>query len=79
MTAFLGGSALGHDSAFGYGTGAWGRRAWAVAAMFTGGLTGALLVRAGLTVNWLLLPAAAVVGAVAVSYLRQPALRRGTC
>ncbi|KJY27922.1 hypothetical protein VR44_26450 [Streptomyces katrae] len=74
MTALLGGSALGHDTAFGYGTGAWGRRAWAVAAMFTGGLTGGLLVRAGCPVNWLLLPAALVVLAVALVYLRQPAL-----
>ncbi|MFF2195972.1 YoaK family protein [Streptomyces sp. NPDC058157] len=74
MTALLGGSALGHDTAFGYGTGAWGRRAWAVAAMFTGGLTGGLLVRAGCPVNGLLLPAAAVVLAVALVYLRQPAL-----
>ncbi|MFF4369580.1 YoaK family protein [Streptomyces sp. NPDC001594] len=75
MTALLGGSALGHDSAFGYGTGAWGRRAWAVSAMFTGGLTGGLLVRAGCPVNWLLLPAAALVLAVAAAYVRQPALR----
>ncbi|MFJ3877605.1 YoaK family protein [Streptomyces sp. NPDC090077] len=79
MTAFLGGSALGRDSAFGYGTGAWGRRAWAVSAMFAGGLTGALLVRAGWTVNWLLLPASAVVCGVAVTYLRQPVLRPGSC
>ncbi|EFL13652.1 predicted protein [Streptomyces sp. C] len=79
MTALLGGSALGHDSAFGYGTGAWGRRAWAVAAMFAGGLTGALLVRAGWTVNWLLLPASAVVCAVGLAYVRQPELRPGTC
>ncbi|MFJ8163768.1 YoaK family protein [Streptomyces sp. NPDC096136] len=74
MTALLGGSALGRDSAFGYGTGAWGRRARAVASMFAGGLTGALLVRAGCPVNWLLLPAAAVVLGVALTYVRQPAL-----
>ncbi|MFH7599504.1 YoaK family protein [Streptomyces racemochromogenes] len=76
VTALLGGSPLGHDSAFGYGTGMWGRRALAVAAMFTGGLTGGLLVRAGWPVNRMLLPAAAVVAAVAVAYGRQPALRR---
>ncbi|MET9603489.1 YoaK family protein [Streptomyces sp. NPDC006512] len=77
MAAFLGGSALGHDMALGYGTGSWGRRAWAVTAMFTGGLTGALLLRAGWTVNWLLLPAAAVVFAVALVYLARPSLHTG--
>ncbi|MCX5197299.1 DUF1275 domain-containing protein [Streptomyces sp. NBC_00249] len=78
MTAFLGGSALGHDSAFGYGTGGgWGRRAWAVSAMFVGGCTGALLVRAGLTVNWLLLPAAVLVLTVALTHRKGPALRSG--
>ncbi|MEU8774954.1 YoaK family protein [Streptomyces sp. NPDC048606] len=74
MTAFLGGSALGRDSAFGYGTGAWGRRARSIAAMFTGGLTGGLLIRAGRTVNRLLLAAVLVLG-VALTHRRGPALR----
>ncbi|MFD9410215.1 YoaK family protein [Streptomyces sp. NPDC059989] len=74
MTAFIGSSALGRDSAFGYGTGAWARRAVAVVAMFTGGLTGALLVRAGWTVGELLLPAAAVVPAVALAHRTLPRL-----
>ncbi|MFE3556067.1 YoaK family protein [Streptomyces sp. NPDC059193] len=77
MTALIGSSALGHDSAFGYGTGAWLRRALAVLAMFTGGLTGALLVRAGWTVGGLLLPAAAVVAAVAVVHRLLPRAHTG--
>ncbi|MEU3726770.1 YoaK family protein [Streptomyces sp. NPDC031705] len=78
MTAFLGGSPLGHDSAFGYGTGVWGRRAWAIGAMFTGGVTGGLLVRAGCAVNWLLLPAAVVVLGVSLAGRRQQPLHAGT-
>ncbi|MFE5536432.1 YoaK family protein [Streptomyces sp. NPDC056492] len=74
MTSFLGGSALGQDSAFGYGTGAWARRAAAVLAMFAGGMAGALLVRAGLPVNWLLVVPGGVVLAVALAYLPQPLL-----
>ncbi|MFG2617683.1 YoaK family protein [Streptomyces sp. NPDC048507] len=68
MTGLVAGSVLGRDSAFGYGSGAagWARRALAVLAMFTGGLAGALLVRAGWTVGELLLPAAVVVAAVTV-------------
>ncbi|MDA5282878.1 YoaK family protein [Streptomyces sp. Isolate_45] len=77
MTSLLAGSALGHDMALGYGTGSWARRAWAVAAMFTGGLTGALLLRAGCTVNWLLLPAAVVVFVVASVHLARPSLLTG--
>ncbi|MFF4318766.1 YoaK family protein [Streptomyces sp. NPDC001568] len=77
MTALLGGSALGHDAALGYGTGSWARRAWAVASMFAGGLTGALLLRSGCTVNWLLLPAGVVVIAVALLYLAKPSLHTG--
>ncbi|MGW5847612.1 DUF1275 family protein [Streptomyces sp. NPDC055254] len=72
MTALLGGSVLGQDSSFGYGTGAWVRRAGAVPAMFAGGLIGALLVRAGWSVGALLLPAAAVVLGVAVLYRAVP-------
>ncbi|MFC9294653.1 YoaK family protein [Streptomyces sp. NPDC057011] len=74
MTALIGSSALGRDSAFGYGTGAWERRAMAVLAMFVGGLTGALLIRAGWTVGELLLPAAAVVLAVALAHRTMPRL-----
>lgn len=77
MTALIGSSALGHDSAFGYGRRAWPRRALAVLAMFTGGLTGALLVRAGWTVGELLLPAVAVVAAVALGYRTLPRLHTG--
>ncbi|MGP3684202.1 YoaK family protein [Streptomyces sp. IBSNAI002] len=77
MTALIGSSALGHDNAFGYGTGAWLRRALAVLAMFTGGLTGALLVRAGWTVGEVLLPAAAVVVAVAVVHRTLPRAHTG--
>lgn len=74
MTSLIGSSALGHDSAFGYGTGAWRRRAMAVLSMFVGGLTGALLIRAGWTVGELLLPAAAVVPAVALVHRTLPPL-----
>ncbi|MFD3540455.1 YoaK family protein [Streptomyces sp. NPDC058662] len=72
VTALLGGSVLGQDSALGYGTGAWVRRALAVLAMFAGGLVGALLVRADWPVGALLLPAAAVVLGVALLYRAQP-------
>ncbi|MEU9236245.1 YoaK family protein [Streptomyces subrutilus] len=72
MTALIGSSALGHDNAFGYGTGAWRRRALAVLAMFTGGVAGALLIRAGWTVGQLLLPAAAVVVAVTAVHRALP-------
>ncbi|MGW0748500.1 YoaK family protein [Streptomyces sp. NPDC002587] len=76
FTALIGSSALGRDSAFGYGTGAWARRAGAVLAMFAGGLTGALLVGSGWTVGALLLPAAAVVLAVGLSHRVLP-MERG--
>ncbi|MFE9630961.1 YoaK family protein [Streptomyces sp. NPDC006463] len=74
LTALIGSSALGRDSAFGYGTGAWVRRAGAVLAMFVGGLTGALLIGAGWKVGALLVPAAALVLAVGLSHrvLPQP-------
>ncbi|MER7462276.1 YoaK family protein [Streptomyces sp. NPDC097981] len=74
MAFVLGGSALGRDSAFGYGTAAWVRRAAAILAMFTGGLAGALLVGAGWPVNWLLVPAAGMVLATGLAYLPQPGL-----
>ncbi|MCJ1676044.1 DUF1275 domain-containing protein [Streptomyces sp. APSN-46.1] len=78
MTSFLGGSMLGQDSAFGYGTAAWRLRALAVLAMFTGGLAGALLVRAGWTVNWLLtVPAAVVLAVAGATYVSQPPLHTG--
>ncbi|MFE6843657.1 YoaK family protein [Streptomyces sp. NPDC057686] len=76
MTFLLAGSALGRDGALGYGTAAWVPRAVAVTAMFTGGLAGALLVRADWPVNWLLLPPATAVLAVALAYLPQPPLHR---
>ncbi|MFD5507631.1 hypothetical protein ACFWIB_07615 [Streptomyces sp. NPDC127051] len=45
-----------------------------VLAMFAGGLAGALLVRAGRQVTWLLVPPGAVVLAEVVAYLPQPRL-----
>ncbi|MBT2544138.1 DUF1275 domain-containing protein [Streptomyces sp. ISL-44] len=77
LTSLIGSSALGRDSAFGYGTGAWARRAAAVLSMFAGGLTGALLIRAGWTVGELLLPAAAVVPAVALAKRALPLRHTG--
>ncbi|MEU9375090.1 YoaK family protein [Streptomyces sp. NPDC048255] len=74
MTALVGGSALGRDAAFGYGTSGWVRRGLAVLAMFAGGLAGALLVRAGWTVGELLLPAAVVVSSAALAHRRLPRL-----
>ncbi|MFE9559694.1 hypothetical protein ACFYM0_01095 [Streptomyces sp. NPDC006487] len=53
------------------------RRAWSVGAMFAGGLAGALLVRTGWSVGWLLLPAAVLVVAVALAYLTQPLMHPG--
>ncbi|MCP3754254.1 YoaK family protein [Streptomyces sp. TBY4] len=79
LTAFLGGSVVGRDPAFGYGTAGWRwvRRAGSVGAMFAGGLAGALLVRTGWSVGWLLLPAAVLVLAVALVYLTQPLMHPG--
>ncbi|MFJ3923162.1 YoaK family protein [Streptomyces sp. NPDC090022] len=73
LTALLG-SSLGHDATFGHGAAAWGPRAAALLAMFAGGLTGALLVGAGWTVNWLLVPPLALVLLVAAVRLAYPAL-----
>ncbi|MFZ3468640.1 YoaK family protein [Streptomyces sp. 4.24] len=78
MTAFLGGSAIGRDRAFGYGTAAWRRPVLSVASMFAGGLAGALLVRTGWDVGWLLLPAGVLVLAVALVHLSQPTLHTGS-
>ncbi|MEU4354056.1 hypothetical protein [Streptomyces virginiae] len=55
MTAFLGGSAMGRDAVYGYGTAGWKLRGLSVLAMFTGGALGALLIRAGCAVGRLLL------------------------
>ncbi|WP_329388542.1 DUF1275 domain-containing protein [Streptomyces sp. NBC_01351] len=77
MTAFFGGSAMGQGSAFGYGTVAWELRGMSVLAMFAGGFAGALLVRAGWTVGWLLLPIAALVLVSAAAELGQPRLQSG--
>lgn len=74
MTGLMGGSVLGRDAAFGYGTTAWVRRGLAVLAMFAGGLAGAALVRAGWTVGELLLPAAVVATAVALLHRAMPRL-----
>ncbi|MGW6706465.1 YoaK family protein [Streptomyces sp. NPDC054956] len=77
LTSFLGGSTMGRDRAFGYGTAARVRRAGSVGAMFAGGLAGALLVRTGWSVGWLLLPAAVLVLAVALVYLTHPLMHPG--
>ncbi|WP_158717771.1 YoaK family protein [Streptomyces sp. NRRL F-2664] len=77
MTAFLGGSAMGRDAVYGYGTAGWQLRGLSVLAMFTGGALGALLIRAGCAVGWLLLPAAVAVLVVGLAYRGQPALRTG--
>lgn len=77
MTGLMGGSVLGQDAAFGYGTSAWVRRGLAVLAMFAGGLAGAALVRAGWTVGELLLPAAVVATAVALLHRAMPRLHTG--
>lgn len=66
MTAFLGGSTLGPGDAA-YGSATWVRRGLSIVAMFLGGLCGALLVGAGWTVGWLLLPPAVIVVAVGLA------------
>ncbi|MEJ8645564.1 YoaK family protein [Streptomyces sp. MS1.HAVA.3] len=78
MTAFLSGSTLGQGSALEYGSPSWVRRGLAVPAMFLGGMSGALLVGAGWTVNWLLLPASVLVLTVGLTaYLEHPRLHTG--
>ncbi|MFD6969459.1 YoaK family protein [Streptomyces sp. NPDC059949] len=79
MTAFLSGSTLGQGSSLEYGSPSWVRRGLAVPAMFLGGMGGALLlVGAGWTVNWLLLPASGLVLAVGLTaYLEHPRLHTG--
>lgn len=74
MTAFLGASAMGRENTYGFGTAGWRLRGLSVLAMFAGGFLGALLLRAGWTVGWLLLPAAATVLVVGLLYLSQPVL-----
>ncbi|MFJ9936477.1 YoaK family protein [Streptomyces virginiae] len=77
MTAFLGGSSMGRDAVYGFGTGGWRLRGLSVLAMFGGGLFGALLIRAGCAVGWLLLPAGAAVLVVGLAYRGQPRLHTG--
>ncbi|MFE2235571.1 YoaK family protein [Streptomyces sp. NPDC059442] len=72
MTALLSGSALGHDPALGYGSGAVRRRSASVLAMFVGGLIGAYLVRLGWSVTAVLLPVAAVVLVLAAVHSLTP-------
>ncbi|MEV7441656.1 YoaK family protein [Streptomyces sp. NPDC091204] len=78
MTAFLGGSAMGRDAVYGYGTAGWKLRGLSVLAMFTGGVLGALPIRAGCTVGWLLLPTAAAVLVIGLAYRGQPQLHTGS-
>ncbi|MFE0581707.1 YoaK family protein [Streptomyces sp. NPDC058874] len=78
MTAFLGGSAMGHQAVYAYGSAGWKLRGLSVLAIFTGGVFGALLLlRAGWTVGWLLLVPAATVMVVALAYRKQPQPRTG--
>ncbi|MFB7179875.1 YoaK family protein [Streptomyces sp. NPDC056257] len=77
MTAFLGGSAMGRDAVYGYGTAGWKLRGLSVLAMFTGGVLGALVIRAGCTVGWILLPTAAAVLVIGLAYRGQPQLHTG--
>ncbi|MDX6759371.1 MULTISPECIES: YoaK family protein [Streptomyces] len=78
MTAFLGGSAMGRDAVYGYGSAGWKLRGLSIVAMFAGGFVGALLIRAGWTVGWLLVPAAATVLVVGLVYRGQPPLHTGS-
>ncbi|MEV7415888.1 YoaK family protein [Streptomyces sp. NPDC089919] len=74
MTAFLGGSLLGHDPSFGHTTAASLRRAASVAAMFAGGAAGAAFVRLHWPLHLLLLAAAALALLVALATSRRPLL-----
>lgn len=74
MTAFVGASAMGRENTYGFGTPGWKLRGLSVLAMFAGGFLGALLLRAGWTVGWLLLPAAVTVLVVGLLYRGQPGL-----
>ncbi|MFG2295878.1 YoaK family protein [Streptomyces sp. NPDC048603] len=74
MTAFVGGSPLGHDPAFGHVRGATARRAGSVVAMFAGGLAGAAYLRLGWPLQALLLTAAALVLLAALVRVPQPRL-----
>ncbi|MFF3322430.1 YoaK family protein [Streptomyces sp. NPDC002889] len=72
MTVMLSGSPLGHDVAFGYGSGATRRRVASVLAMFAGGLVGACLVQLEWPVPATLFLVAAVVLILAALYVSQP-------
>ncbi|MFF5449365.1 YoaK family protein [Streptomyces sp. NPDC012888] len=74
MTAFLGGSLLGHDAAFGHGPGATARRSASVLTMFAGGLAGAAWLHGGRPPAALLLCSAGVVLLVATASVRLPRL-----
>ncbi|MEV7612741.1 YoaK family protein [Streptomyces sp. NPDC089799] len=74
MTAFVAGSALGHDPAFGHARGATARRAGSVVAMFAGGLAGALCIHRGWPLQSLLLTAAALSLLAALARVPQPRL-----
>ncbi|QES52778.1 DUF1275 domain-containing protein [Streptomyces venezuelae] len=72
MTAFVGGSLLGHDPAFGHTRGATARRAGSVVAMFAGGLVGAACLHHGVPVHILLLGAAGLALLTGLAYLPFP-------
>ncbi|MEV8537072.1 YoaK family protein [Streptomyces sp. NPDC051211] len=74
MTAFLGGSLLGHDPAFTHARWATARRAGSVAAMFAGGLIGAAFLHAGGPMHVLLLCAAGLVLLTGLASLSLPRL-----
>ncbi|MFI8341110.1 YoaK family protein [Streptomyces sp. NPDC085639] len=74
MTAFIGASSMGRENTYGFGTAGWKLRGLSILAMFAGGFLGALMLRAGCTVGWLLLPAAATVLVVGLLYRSQPGL-----
>ncbi|MER5928768.1 YoaK family protein [Streptomyces sp. NPDC002054] len=72
ITAFVGGSLLGHDPAFGHTRGATARRAGSVVAMFVGGLIGAACLHHGVPVHILLLTAAGLALLTGLAYLPFP-------
>ncbi|MFJ5553547.1 YoaK family protein [Streptomyces sp. NPDC093225] len=77
MTAFLAGSLLGRDPAFGRGPGATQRRAASVGAMFAGGVVGAAFIRWDWPLSALLWSAGGISLLVAAAFVPQARLRSG--